>query len=191
MRKNSNVLCFYSSKVNVSSFSKTKVPLHPLWWPQLTRILAKDQNCPCPLLPVWTRGHWVSRMVKTMTTTITMVLGLWTIGKQVVLRRTMCWIIKSGRNWMAMWDLPISLIRSIGKLWRRDSISPLWLLVRLFLLKVFMILGKFGSFFKIYFVCAGECGLGKSTLVNSMFLADIYSPEHPGPSQRIKKTVQV
>jgi len=37
----------------------------------------------------------------------------------------------------------------------------------------------------------GESGLGKSTLINSMFLADIYSPEYPGPSHRIKKTVQV
>jgi septin 7 len=38
---------------------------------------------------------------------------------------------------------------------------------------------------------AGESGLGKSTLMNSMFLADIYSTEYPGPSHRIKKTVQV
>ena len=38
---------------------------------------------------------------------------------------------------------------------------------------------------------AGESGLGKSTLMNSMFLADIYSAEYPGPSHRIKKTVQV
>lgn len=39
--------------------------------------------------------------------------------------------------------------------------------------------------------CLGESGLGKSTLINSMFLADIYSADYPGPSQRIKKTVQV
>jgi septin family protein len=38
---------------------------------------------------------------------------------------------------------------------------------------------------------AGESGLGKSTLINSMFLADIYSAEYPGPSHRIKKTVAV
>jgi septin 7 len=38
---------------------------------------------------------------------------------------------------------------------------------------------------------AGESGLGKSTLMNSMFLADIYAVEYPGPSHRIKKTVQV
>ncbi|KYM76572.1 Protein peanut [Atta colombica] len=37
----------------------------------------------------------------------------------------------------------------------------------------------------------GESGLGKSTLINSMFLADIYSAEYPGPSLRIKKTVAV
>lgn len=38
---------------------------------------------------------------------------------------------------------------------------------------------------------AGEAGLGKSTLINSMFLTDIYSNEYPGPSHRVKKTVEV
>lgn len=38
---------------------------------------------------------------------------------------------------------------------------------------------------------SGESGLGKSTLINSLFLTDLYSPEYPGPSHRIKKTVQV
>ena len=38
---------------------------------------------------------------------------------------------------------------------------------------------------------AGESGLGKSTLINSMFLSEIYSNEYPGPSHRVKKTVQV
>ncbi|KAJ9579125.1 hypothetical protein L9F63_024770, partial [Diploptera punctata] len=37
----------------------------------------------------------------------------------------------------------------------------------------------------------GRVRPGKSTLMNSMFLADIYSTEYPGPSHRIKKTVQV
>ncbi|XP_078608174.1 septin-7-like isoform X2 [Branchiostoma floridae x Branchiostoma japonicum] len=38
----------------------------------------------------------------------------------------------------------------------------------------------------------GESGLGKSTLVNSLFITDLYSPsEYPGPSQRITKTVKV
>ncbi|XP_026139035.1 septin-7-like isoform X3 [Carassius auratus] len=37
----------------------------------------------------------------------------------------------------------------------------------------------------------GESGLGKSTLINSLFLTDMYSGEYPGPSHRIKKTVQV
>ena len=37
----------------------------------------------------------------------------------------------------------------------------------------------------------GESGLGKSTLINSMFLTDVYSQQVPGPSARIKKTVQV
>ncbi|XP_051999844.1 septin 7b isoform X1 [Xyrauchen texanus] len=37
----------------------------------------------------------------------------------------------------------------------------------------------------------GESGLGKSTLINSLFLTDLYAGEYPGPSHRIKKTVQV
>ncbi|XP_035711935.1 protein peanut isoform X3 [Folsomia candida] len=45
--------------------------------------------------------------------------------------------------------------------------------------------------FDFTLMVVGESGLGKSTLTNSMFLADIYSPEYPGPSLRLKKTVQV
>lgn len=37
----------------------------------------------------------------------------------------------------------------------------------------------------------GESGLGKSTLINSLFLTDVYSEEYPGPSQRVKKTLEV
>jgi len=37
----------------------------------------------------------------------------------------------------------------------------------------------------------GESGLGKSTLINSMFLTDIYNSDCPGPSVRGKKTVEV
>ena len=37
----------------------------------------------------------------------------------------------------------------------------------------------------------GESGLGKSTLINSLFLTDLYSSSYPGPSSRIKKTVKV
>lgn len=46
------------------------------------------------------------------------------------------------------------------------------------------------SFF-ISFFPPGESGLGKSTLINSLFLTDLYSSDYPGPSHRIKKTVQV
>ncbi|XP_076817425.1 septin-7-like isoform X1 [Clavelina lepadiformis] len=37
----------------------------------------------------------------------------------------------------------------------------------------------------------GESGLGKSTLINSLFLSDLYSNEYPGPSIRPKKTEKV
>lgn len=45
--------------------------------------------------------------------------------------------------------------------------------------------------FEFTLMVVGEFGLGKSTLVNSMFLTDIYSPEYPGPSKRTAKTVEV
>lgn len=46
--------------------------------------------------------------------------------------------------------------------------------------------------FEFTLMAVGESGLGKSTLINSMFLSDIYNQDqHPGPSHRIKKTVAV
>ncbi|UYV67694.1 SEPT7 [Cordylochernes scorpioides] len=45
--------------------------------------------------------------------------------------------------------------------------------------------------FEFSLMVVGVSGLGKSTLVNCLFMSDIYSSEYPGPSLRIKKTVQV
>lgn len=46
--------------------------------------------------------------------------------------------------------------------------------------------------FEFTLMVVGESGLGKSTLINSLFLTDVYnSADYPGPTQRLKKTVAV
>uniref|UniRef100_A0A4X2LTU6 Septin-type G domain-containing protein n=1 Tax=Vombatus ursinus TaxID=29139 RepID=A0A4X2LTU6_VOMUR len=45
--------------------------------------------------------------------------------------------------------------------------------------------------FEFTLMVVGESGLRKSTLINSLFLTDLHSSEYPGPSHRIKKTVEV
>ena len=44
----------------------------------------------------------------------------------------------------------------------------------------------------VLFVHIGESGLGKSTLLNSLFLTDLYTPSsYPSIEERMKKTVEV
>lgn len=45
--------------------------------------------------------------------------------------------------------------------------------------------------FEFSLMVCGESGLGKSTMLNSLFLTDIYSESYPGPSKRAQKTVEV
>ena len=46
--------------------------------------------------------------------------------------------------------------------------------------------------FDFTLMVVGESGLGKSTLVNSLFLSDLYSDrKHPPVDERLKKTVEI
>lgn len=42
--------------------------------------------------------------------------------------------------------------------------------------------------FEFTLMVAGESGLGQLTLINLLFLTDLYSPQYPSPSHRIKNT---
>uniref|UniRef100_A0A8D2FPD9 Septin-type G domain-containing protein n=1 Tax=Theropithecus gelada TaxID=9565 RepID=A0A8D2FPD9_THEGE len=42
--------------------------------------------------------------------------------------------------------------------------------------------------FEFTLMVAGESGLGQLTLINLLFLTDLYSPQYPDPSHRIKNT---
>ncbi|CAG0889539.1 unnamed protein product, partial [Cyprideis torosa] len=45
--------------------------------------------------------------------------------------------------------------------------------------------------FEFTLMVVGQSGLGKSTLINSLFLTDVYSKDYPGPSNRVSETVRV
>jgi septin 7 len=45
--------------------------------------------------------------------------------------------------------------------------------------------------FEFNLMVVGQSGLGKSTLLNCLFLTELYGSDYPGPSNRIKKTLTV
>lgn len=70
------------------------------------------------------------------------------------------------------------------------SVDPFCIYFQFIALKLDFCAEKYRNLF-IYIVL-GETGLGKSTLINSLFLTEVYDKDkHPGPSLRVKKTVGV
>lgn len=72
----------------------------------------------------------------------------------------------------AMWDLPICRIKCIGNLLKKDLNLLLWLLVIRVNFDIEFLEDLITNYHIILFL--GESGLGKSTLINSLFLTDLY-----------------
>lgn len=89
-----------------------------------------------------------------------------------------------------MWALPTSRIKSTERVFVRDSNSLLWLLVRFFFFlrtPLFMFIFVTNLLFH-----PGESGLGKSTLINTLFNTTLYPPKEPlPPAAERPKTVAI
>ena len=87
------------------------------------------------------------------------------------------------KSWWATWVLPTFLIKSAGKVWGRAFSLPQWLLVR--------IIRHQPATWDSH-QCTGESGLGKSTLINTLFNTTLYPPKEPqSPAADRQKTVAI